>query len=115
MVGVLRRARVDTIIQHLTLTTESFIPYVKYLNCPSTNIALVIIITVRQHQLQHIYLCSFVHFVFIASFVDKHGSGLSILQHSRVHGESRGKGEERLLQDAAPHRAALRTHGRACS
>lgn len=64
-------------------------------------------------RLQCDYLGSFVDFVLVASLVNKHGSGLSILEHRRVHGESGGQREEGLLQRAAPHRAALRAHGRA--
>lgn len=58
------------------------------------------------------YLSSFVDFVLIPSFMNKHGSGLSILENRRVHGETRGQGQQWLLQSTAAHRAALRTHGR---
>lgn len=63
----------------------------------------------------HNYLCGFVDFVLIPTLVHKHRSRLSILKHRRVHSEPRGQSKERFLQDAAPHRAALRSHGRACS
>lgn len=58
------------------------------------------------------YLSSFVDFVLVPSLMDKHGSGLSILENRRVHGETRGQGQQWLLQSTAAHRAALRTHGR---
>lgn len=65
-------------------------------------------------RFQYNYLGSFVDFVLIASLVNKHGSGLSILEYGRVHGESWGQGQQWLLQGTASHRAALRTHGRVC-
>lgn len=65
-------------------------------------------------MLQYNYLGSFIDFVLIAPLVNKHGSRLSILEHRRVHGESGGQGQEWLLKGAAPHSAALRSHGLAC-
>lgn len=58
------------------------------------------------------YLSGFVDFVLIPALVNKHGCGLSILEDRRVHGESGGQRQRRLLQSAAPQRAALRTHRR---
>lgn len=55
-------------------------------------------------------LSGFVDFVLIPALVNKHGRGLSILENRRVHGESGGQRQRRLLQGAAPQRAALRTH-----
>lgn len=56
------------------------------------------------------YPSSFVDFVFVTPFVDKHGCEFSIPEHRRIHGDSRGQCEKRLLQGAALHSTAFSTH-----